>query len=108
VMAGLYADYLRVGKPNGLTFHQYLAAVGYTNPAAHRDGMDDAARAAPTAGGPMRVSVPAVPVTGPLRIVVLLVDFPDRPGTRPAREYEDLLFSSNSYPPGSMRTTTAR
>lgn len=103
VMAGLYADYLRVGKPNGLTFHQYLAAVGYTNRATRRDGMDDAARARPSGGGPMRVSVPAVPITGPLHIIVLLVDFPDQRGTRPAREYEDLLFSERTYPTGSLR-----
>ena len=32
-----------------------------------------------------------------------LVDFPDRAGTMPKDYYEDLLFSRNVYPTGSMK-----
>jgi immune inhibitor A len=102
-MTRLFMDYVRDGKPYGLTFRQFIRAVGYSDPAADTDGMDDGAVAVAPAGGPMMVSVPRLPLAGPLRIVVLLVDFPDQPGTRPARRYEDLLFSDRVYPTGSLR-----
>jgi immune inhibitor A len=43
------------------------------------------------------------PVTGVQRVVVLLVDFPDKPATQPLGHYRDLLFSSGTYATGSMR-----
>lgn len=43
------------------------------------------------------------PVTGTRRVVVLLVDFPDKPGVRTQQHYKDLLFSTGVYPTGSMR-----
>src|SRR5262245_31830584 len=43
VMSALYMDYVRDGKPYGTTFRQYLRAVGYADPAANIDGMDDGA-----------------------------------------------------------------
>lgn len=103
VMSGLFMDYVRNGQPNGLTFRQYLRAVGYSDPAADVDGMDDGVMVMMPAGGPAMVSVPRLPVVGPLRIIVLLVDFSDQPGVRPLRQYEDLLFSDRIYPTGSMR-----
>ena len=33
VMRSLYDEYLRVGKPAGLTFQQYLQVIGFKNPA---------------------------------------------------------------------------
>ncbi len=102
VLAHVYMDYVRHGKPAGLTFRQYLAAIGFTDPSAEIDGMDDAAHAR-SPGGPDLVSVPHRPITGRLRVVVLLVDFPDRRGTRPADEYRDLLFSDRAFPTGSLR-----
>src|SRR5689334_16115425 len=103
VLAHLYMEYIRDGKPYGLTFHQYLRAIGFTDPAARLDGMDDSltARRNP-AGGPALVSVPRKPVAGPVRIVVLLVDFDDHPGSRTADEYRDLLFSDGVFPTGSL------
>src|SRR5262245_23843694 len=72
VRAHLYMEYVRNGKPAGLTFRQYLHAIGFTDPAAHTDGMDDGSVARPDpAGGPALVSVPTRPVTGRLRIIVL-------------------------------------
>lgn len=43
------------------------------------------------------------PVTGTRRVVVLLVDFPDKPGTQTLQHYKDLLFSSGTFASGSMR-----
>src|SRR5262245_56394411 len=68
VMSTLFMDYVRDGKPNGLTFRQYLRAVGYSDPAADIDGMDDGAMVMMPGDGPAMVSVPRQPVTGSLRI----------------------------------------
>lgn len=103
VVAELFMDYVRNGKPYGMTFRQYLRAVGYSDPAADVDGMDDGAVAVMAAGGPMTVSVPRIPVRGNLRIIVILVDFPDQPGVRSVRQFQDLLFSDRAYPSGSLR-----
>ena len=42
-------------------------------------------------------------ITGTRRPLVLLVDFTDLPSTRPQAEIGDMLFSSGTYPTGSMR-----
>lgn len=97
-------DYLRAGKPAGLTFRQYLHAIGFTDPAADTDGMDDAVAARRLPGGGARlVSVPHQQVRGRVRVVVLLIEFPDRRATRPASDYRDLLFADRVYPTGSLR-----
>lgn len=43
------------------------------------------------------------PVTGTRRVIVLLVDFSDKPGTQNTQHFKDLLFSSGTYATGSMR-----
>ncbi|MGB9181200.1 MAG: M6 family metalloprotease domain-containing protein [Pyrinomonadaceae bacterium] len=43
------------------------------------------------------------PTTGTLRILVLLADFADNVGKRPAQEFSDMLFSKGTYKTGSMR-----
>ncbi len=43
------------------------------------------------------------PTTGKLRCLVLLVDFSDNQGTRPAQDFQDMLFSQGTYPTGSLR-----
>lgn len=43
------------------------------------------------------------PTTGTLRLMVLLVDFADNPGTRDPNEFRDMMFSQGTYPTGSMR-----
>ena len=43
------------------------------------------------------------PVTGARKALVLVVDFSDKPATRPVSHYRQLLFSKKSYPTGSMR-----
>lgn len=104
VLSALYMDYIRDGKPAGLTFRQYLHAIGFKDPSVDTDGMDDGVVARPSAaGGPVLISVPSKPITGSLRVIVLLVDFDDQPGLRPRAEFEDLLFSDSVFPTGSMR-----
>jgi immune inhibitor A len=102
VLAMLYMDYLRVGKPQGLNFFQYLAVVGYSNPAHNKPGMDDARQTSIEAGVPVLIDVPSQPLVGELRVKVLLIDFADRPGNLPVHHYESLLFSQGDHPTGSM------
>ena len=103
VMSQLYADYIRVAQGEGLTFAQYLVSIGYTNPAEHNDGMDDAAVMRSGEHGLELISIPDKPIQGQLRVKVLLIDFPDREGTHPVSHYNQLLFSKDTYPTGSMR-----
>jgi immune inhibitor A len=103
VLSVLYMEYLRVAKPLGLTFKQYLEVTGYGNPARDVTGMDDRAVLRTTPEGPVLIDIPSQPITGTLPVIVLLVDFPDKPGAVPKRYYEDLLFSNNTFPSGSMR-----
>lgn len=103
IMSQLYADYIRVAQGEGLTFAQYLVSIGYTNPAEHNDGMDDAAVMRSGEHGLELISIPDKPIQGQLRLKVLLIDFPDREGTHPVSHYSQLLFSKDTYPTGSMR-----
>jgi immune inhibitor A len=103
VMSMLFMDYRRSGAYKKMTFPEYLASVGYTDPAEDFVGMDDNARFRSAAMGPQLIDVPAQPVTGKVSAKVLLVDFPDRPGVLLPQHYEDLLFSKNIYPSGSVR-----
>lgn len=48
-------------------------------------------------------TVEKAPVTGTRRVLVLLVDFSDKAATKPQSHYNNLLFSSGTYPTGSMR-----
>lgn len=45
----------------------------------------------------------AAPVDGTKRALVILVDFSDRTATRSQSDIDDMLFSSGTYPTGSMR-----
>jgi immune inhibitor A len=103
VMSMLYMEYRRSGAYKKMSFRKYLESVGYTDPSKDVVGMDDRARFRATAAGPELIDVPAQPVTGAVRVKVLLVDFTDRTGSLPPQHYEDLLFSKNVYPTGSMR-----
>ncbi len=103
VMAMLFMEYRRSGKFKKMSFAQYLVSIGFTNPAEGLVGMDDSARFRAAPAGPELIDVPTQPVVGEVRVKVLLADFSDRPGTLPAKHYEDLLFSQGVYPSGSMR-----
>ena len=102
-MATVFMEYRRSGKMKAVSFKQYLQSIGFTDPAANVDGMDDAAQIEPRPEGPQLINIPALPVIGKLRVKVLLIDFTDRPGVVPAQHYNDMLFTRREYPTGSMR-----
>jgi M6 family metalloprotease-like protein len=101
-MTYLYSEYLKKGKPQGLSFKQYLKVIGFEDPAANLEGMDDPVlfEAGPT--GIAKIAIPKQRVTGEIRLKVLLVDFPDREGKTPPDHYETMLFSKGEYPLGSL------
>ena len=103
VLAHLHADYRRyrdrAKKP--VSFKKYLRRIGFTDPTANLENGDTGTRHAPK--GIELVQVPSRQVKGSVRVIVLLVDFSDNPGHRPATEYEDMLFSKNTFQTGSLR-----
>jgi immune inhibitor A len=103
VMAQIYADYLRIAQDRGITFEQYLISIGYTDKADNFHGMDDGANMAHGEHGLELISIPDKPITGQMRVKVLLVDFPDQPGSLSVSHYQQLLFSKDTHPTGSMR-----
>lgn len=103
IMSSMYADYLRIDTGPDITFPQYLASIGFTNPAANVHGMDDAAFMRSSESGLELISVPEKKIQGALRVKVLLIDFPDQQGVLPITHYQQLLFSKDTYPTGSMR-----
>jgi immune inhibitor A len=103
MMSQLYADYLRADTGPNITFPQYLTSIGFTNPAANVHGMDDATFMRRSDDGLELISVPETQIQGPLRVKVLLIDFPDQEGVLPVSHYQQLLFSKDTHPTGSMR-----
>ncbi len=101
-MAELFEKYLKVRDIENLTFREYLGLVGYIRPKSPMAGRDKGATMR-VAGGVQLVEVPKLPVIGGLPLLVLLVDFEDNPGHRPASEYEEMLFSSGTVATGSLR-----
>ena len=99
----LLYEYRKKWKELGLTFQQFLTVSGYENPAHNHPGMDDGVLMGVRDGEILRIDIPQIPVTGNLYVMVLLVDFPDRAGRIPKEYYQDLLFSRELYPTGSMR-----
>src|SRR5262245_30351569 len=102
VLAHLYADYRRYRDKtkNPVSFKKYLKKIGFTDPTARFKGGDTGKRHG--AKGIKLVQVPTRKVKGPVRVIVLLVDFADKPGNRPAKEYEDMLFSKKTFQTGSL------
>lgn len=103
VMADLYAEYVRVCNGEMISFRQYLKVIGYTNPAEDTHGMDDGVSLRDTGHGLELISTPSQPVIGQLRLKVLLVEFSDQVGSLSLSHYEELLFSKDTNPTGSMR-----
>ena len=103
VLAMLHMDYRRSSQFKRKSFADYLRSVGYIDPAEDTVGMDDSVMFRATAAGPELIDIPSQPVTGVVRVKVLLVDFPDRVGQILPKHYEDMLFSDGIYPTGSMR-----
>jgi immune inhibitor A len=99
VIAQLYANYKRSTKGVVLSFRDYLKVIGYAGREAEVKGRDKGRALA----GESLVEVPRYPISGTLQIIVLLVDFADNVGRRPARQFEDMLFSRQAFLTGSMR-----
>jgi immune inhibitor A len=100
VVSQLCADYKRTLNDRvKLPFRDYLKMIGF---AGKFEGSDVHAPFSRSPRVP-RVVIPRFPVTGTLRIIVLLVDFDDNIGERPAQQFEDMLFSRDAYLSGSMR-----
>jgi immune inhibitor A len=102
VLAHLHADYLRMRGKKKLSFKQYLKKLGFTDPTARFKGGDEGKRHV-VGSGMKLVEVPKHSVAGPLKIIVLLVDFSDNKATRPATQFEDMLFSQHTFQTGSLR-----
>ncbi len=99
----LYQEFIHSGKPLGLTFNQFLQVNDSGNHSDHVHGMDDGLEVNATEGGPDLIRVPSTKIDGSLKVIVLLVDFSDREGTRPVSFYENLLFAKGTNGTGSMR-----
>ncbi|HDR3908677.1 TPA: M6 family metalloprotease domain-containing protein [Bacillus toyonensis] len=102
VINDLANEYNKKWKPLGFSFKQFLFARDYQNPAHNLNGMDDNFVGVVHNGEVDLIEIPHTPMTGNLRVMVLLIDFPDLKGELPKEHYEDLLFSRNTYPTGSM------
>ena len=102
VIAQLYADYKRYTEAVDISFHDYLQGIGFVDRQKPLTGRDQG-RSLAMDGGAELVSVPKHRIVGELRLIVLLVDFADNVGKRPRHEYEDMLFSHNSFLTGSLR-----
>jgi immune inhibitor A len=104
VLALLHAEYRRYREKTSepLAFKRWLERVGFKNPTEHFPGGDTGDRSV-RKGAAQLVQVPSRVVAGNVQVIALLVDFPDKPGHRPASEYEDMLFSKGTFLTGSMR-----
>jgi immune inhibitor A len=98
-MSQLYANYKNATQGITLSFRDYLKVIGF--PQAMRT--PEIAERAHMLAAPAKVTVPRHPISGTLRIIVLLVDFADNAGKRPVHQFEDMLFSRGTYLTGSMR-----
>ena len=103
VMAAMYMEYKRSSQLR----NENIRAISrqhriYRSVRRHgRDGRRGAVR-----GDAGRAAAPcnsSQAVVGEMKVKVLLVEFPDRPGVLERSHYEDLLFSEGKYPTGSMR-----
>lgn len=99
VISQLYANYKRATREVALSFRDYLKVIGFSDDESTLTGRD---RGRPVEGDTL-TAIPKYTIEGSLRIIVLLVDFDDNVGHRPARQFEDMLFSKGTYLSGSMR-----
>src|SRR5262249_54665226 len=99
-VAPLYTKYRRETAGRDISLRDYLVEIGSgkpprRKPKAHEGGW--ASLDAPRLDGATR------PLSGTVRVIVLLADFFDLAGKRSTREYEEMLFSTASRRTGSMR-----
>jgi immune inhibitor A len=102
ILGYLVNDYHTRWKKLGLTFYQFLQISGYAHPAHNLLGMDDHTHGVVEDEDAMQLTIPHRVVRGEIRIMVLLVDFPDLEGRLPREHYHDLLFARQTSLTGSM------
>jgi immune inhibitor A len=89
-----------------LRMRSVTAALAAEPSAVHglNEGIFYAAQALPSRVAALSPSlaVRGRPTSGHLKCLVLLVEFSDNKGKRPASDFRDMLFSQGSYPTGSM------
>lgn len=102
-MTALFLAWKREAKA-GQSFNEYLAYIGFTDPSVTTRGMDDSMLTQPTVNGDVELlAVPTQRISGKAHVVVLLLEFPDRPRTYDRGHYVDLFFSKDIHPTGSVR-----
>lgn len=103
IISLIYREYLGLRKEIDISFGKYLEEKGYINPASRIEGMDDSFQELKKITGPKRISIPLKPIKGNLPLKILLIDFEDREGVLAKFYYENLIFSKNKIPTGSLR-----
>ncbi len=109
-LANLYAHYLALQDahrlPKALTFEQYYRVWVSELRGENFVGLDDGALRHHPSTEKQLITRPTTRLTGVVRTVVLLVDFPDHPHEQfhTTGFYDRMLFSADGrFPPGSMR-----
>jgi immune inhibitor A len=108
-MAQLYTRFLELKNSNrlppGTTFEQYYDVWRSGRRGENFVGLDDGAITHGPSTDKELITRPDVQLKGVIRTVVLLVDFPDKPhdSDHGTGYYEEMLFSSGTFPTGSMR-----
>lgn len=103
-----YKELLAEGRvPKSLTFKQFFDVWASKRRGPDFDGLDDDKTAhGARKSGALKISRPKARLSGPVRTLVLLVDFPDRihDTLNSKAHYERMLFGlDDSFPTGSMR-----
>lgn len=80
VISQLFANYKRATEGIALSFRDYLQVIGFSEKGSLVEGRDEGRQVE----GPDQVAVPKIEIEGTLQIIVLLVDFDDNVGRRPA------------------------
>ncbi|MEV6972638.1 M6 family metalloprotease domain-containing protein [Kitasatospora sp. NPDC093806] len=109
VLAALHDEYERLietGRlPKDITFAQYYHVWRSRRLGENIVGLDDGAIVPGPRTDAQLISHPSRKLKGVVRTLVLLVDFPDLPHdpAHTAEHFEQLLFSTSTFPTGSMR-----
>lgn len=109
VLAQLYARFLELRSsrrlPESVTFEQYYRVWRSGRRGENLVGLDDGAITHGSSSDKQLITKPSKQLKGIIRTIVLLVDFPDKhhdPNHGPGY-YEQMLFSTDIFPTGSMR-----
>ena len=94
IIKQLITEFLSKGRLDGSTFDQFITKKGYGNRSKQIFGMDDGSIFKLAKDDQVARCSPVVH-TKPIKLVVLLVDFHDRPGRVPKSHYRGLFFSDS-------------